>query len=95
MDYSKKMLDVARANKAYKSLERVVFGQPSTVIPEEHLNAYDFVVAPSLINNNDHDSLIFENLISCLKMGGFAIFATKLDYSGDDQYKDIIADLTE
>jgi len=28
-------------------------------------------------------------------MGGFAIFATKLDYSGEDQYKEIIHSLAE
>ena len=84
MDYSKKMLEIAASNKSYKGLERVVFGQPDTVIPEEHIGTYDFVVAPSLINNNDHDRLIFENIISCLKTGGFAIFATKLDFFGED-----------
>ena len=37
-----------------------------------------------MINNNDLDTKIFEDVVSCLKIGGFAIFATKLDYSGDD-----------
>jgi len=80
VDYSRKILAIASMNKCYQSLERVIFGQKGLDIPQHHLGAYDFVIAPSLINNNDLDRTIFENLISCCKIGGFIIFATKLNY---------------
>ena len=86
MDYSKKILAIAASTKCYQSLERVVFGQQETEIPPEHLEAYDYVVAPSMINNNDLDRMIFENLLQCCKIGGFIIFATKLDYFKENQY---------
>jgi len=51
-----------------------------TVIGEEHKGKYDFVIAASMINNNDCEKKMFLDLLDCLKIGGFAIFATKLNF---------------
>ena len=56
---------------------------------------YDFVVSPSLINNNDLTVKIFENILDFLKIGGYAIFATKLNYAKEDQYGKEINSLAE
>ena len=39
-----------------------------------------------MINNNDYTQKVFLDLVSCVKLGGFVVFATKLNYVGEDQY---------
>ena len=62
----------------------MLFGWPEFEVPDEHLDQYDFVISPTMINNNDLDEKVFLDLLSCLKLGGFVIFATKLDYFKED-----------
>ena len=58
----------------------MVFGEDCTIIPEEHHNKYDFVISASMINNDGFDERVFIDLLKCLKLGGFVIFATKLNF---------------
>jgi len=83
IDMCQKMLDRATENKAYNEVYRVELGKKNS-IPKCHKNSYDFVVCPSLISNNgglkrDFDRIIFENLLQCCRVGGYVIFATKID----------------
>ena len=76
-------------------MERVIFGQPEFDIPEVYIDKFDYVISPTMINNNDYDEKVFLDLISCVKLGGFIIFATKLNYFGEDQYAAEIKKLVE
>jgi len=38
---------------------------------------------------------VFENVLDFLKMDGYAIFATKLNYAKEDQYAEEIKSLTD
>ncbi len=39
-----------------------------------------------MINNNGFDIKVFKDMLYCLKVGGFAVFATKLNYFKQDIY---------
>lgn len=39
-----------------------------------------------MINNDGWDKNAFDSMLKYVKMGGFIIFATKLDLNGDNQY---------
>ena len=58
-----------------------------TKIPEKHHDKYDFVISASMINNDGFDSRVFKDLLKCLKLGGFVIFATKLNFAQENQYE--------
>ena len=59
------------------------------------MNAFEFVLVPSMINNGGFDIKVFVQLLQCLRVGGFAIFATKLDAQRQDIYEHVVKDLTE
>jgi len=80
MDVSNSLMQIARDKKVYEHLEKVVFGEEYTVIPEAHHDKYDFVISASMINNDGFDENVFLHLLKCLKIGGFVIFATKLNF---------------
>jgi predicted TPR repeat methyltransferase len=65
MDCSNSLLEIAKSRDCYYHLERRVFGQPDTVIPEEMKNRFPFVSAASILNNDGYDIKIFENMIDC------------------------------
>ena len=58
----------------------MVIGQSDYEIKPEYKDQFDFVIVPSLINNNGYDRKVFMDMLYCLKVGGFAVFATKLNY---------------
>ena len=69
----------------------MVFGYHDTKIPARYSSGkYDFVVVPSMINNNGFDQKVFLDLIGTVRVGGFVIFATKLNYFKHDIYTDEI-----
>jgi len=84
IDCSKSLLQVSKNKNCYEQLDQVAFGMDYTVVPEVHHNKYDFVISSSMINNDGFDAQVFKHLLSCLKMGGFVIFATKLNFAGEN-----------
>ena len=50
------------------------------------MGKYDFVISSSMINNDGWDEKVFHQMLDLVKMGGFLIFATKLNLSKDNQY---------
>lgn len=80
IDCSNNLLKQAEQRDIYKSLDRFVCGQKDKQFPSKHLGKYDFVTCNSMTNNTDFDEVIFHQMIECLKIGGFAVFATKLNY---------------
>ena len=80
VDCSNNLIQIAKSKNTYIHLERMVVGQPDYEILPEYKDQFDFVVVPSLINNNGYDRKVFTDMLYCLKVGGFAVFATKLNY---------------
>ena len=95
IDCSYNLLSIAQEKKTYKKLERLVFGQPDVEVPESYHNAFEFVIVPSMINNGGFDMKVFEDILKCLRIGGFAIFATKLNYLNQDIYEQEINSLKD
>ena len=62
-------------------------------LPQDHRNNCDFVTAAGLINNNYLDFRIFEQMMLCLKPGGFMVFAVRYSYLGKLWYVDAIENL--
>ena len=48
-----------------------------------------------MINNDGFDENVFLHLLKCLKVGGFVIFATKLNFHQDNQYEEHIQKLID
>lgn len=48
-----------------------------------------------MINNDGWDEKIMHQMLDYVKMGGFVIFATKLNFNGEDQYREHIQLLSE
>lgn len=84
VDCSKSLLDAARQKNIYEHLGQCAFGQKDSDIPEQYLEKFDFVISATMINNDGFDKKVFIDLLSCLKMGGFLIFATKLNISQEN-----------
>jgi predicted TPR repeat methyltransferase len=80
MDCSNSIMEIAKDKNCYHKLERLVFGQKETVIPDEMKGFYTFVSAATILNNDGYDMKIFRNMIDCCKDNGFIVFATKLDF---------------
>lgn len=95
VDCSNNLLDIARSKKQYIQLERMVVGQADYEVSPDYKDQYDFVVVPSMINNNGYDKKVFLDMLYCLKVGGHAVFATKLNYFKQDIYDQEIKQLNE
>lgn len=95
VDCSNNLIQIAAGKNQYSHLERMVVGQADHEIDERFKGQYDFVVVPSMINNNGFDIKVFKDMLYCLKIGGFAVFATKLNYFKQDIYQKEIDQLRE
>lgn len=92
MDCSKNLLAISESTKAYERLDRVAIGE--TQADEHHEDRYDFVISSSMINNDGWDERVFEQMLGYVKMGGFVIFATKLNLQNEDHYAEEIKKLS-
>lgn len=95
MDASQSLLQIAESKKVYDNVQRIAFGLTPSVITNEHIGKYDFVISSSMVNNDGWDKNIFLDLLCLVKMGGFIIFATKLNLHQENQYIDDIKLLEE
>ena len=48
-----------------------------------------------MINNGGFDDKVFKDTLKCLRVGGYAIFATKLNFYNKDIYEEMVKDLAE
>ena len=93
IDCSKNLLQIAENKKAYHKLEKVAISE--TEISDSHADKYDFVISSSMINNDGWDEDVFHQMLKCVKMGGMLIFATKLNLSSENQYKEEMTKLSD
>lgn len=79
IDCSKNLLQIAESKKVYQKLEKIAIGEKE--MGETHKGKYDYVICSSMINNDGWDEQVFHQMLDLVKMGGFIIFATKLNLS--------------
>lgn len=63
--------------------------------PPKHNNAYDFVVAAGIVNNNYQDKRLFETMIRGCRKDGKIVFASRFSYIGDYWYDEALAQLNQ
>ena len=51
------------------------------------------MTAAGLINNNFMDLKLFEQMLICLKPGGYIVFSARFSYLGQYWYTDVLGDL--
>jgi len=80
---------------AYNKLVHLKLNQEDHVnsMPIDLRSKYDFVTAAGLINNNFMDIKLFEQMLICLKPGGYLVFSARFSYLGQYWYTDILGDL--
>lgn len=95
IDASSKMLEQADMKSAYSKLTHLKLNQEEHVnsLPLDYRSKFDFVTAAGLINNNFMDLKIFEQMLVCLKPGGYMVFSARFSYLGQYWYTDVLGDL--
>jgi hypothetical protein len=89
------MLEQAEMKGAYNKLVHLKLNQEDHVntLTVDHRSKYDFVTAAGLVNNNFMDIKLFEQMLMCLKPGGYMVFSARFSYLGQYWYTDILGDL--
>jgi SAM-dependent methyltransferase len=95
IDISPKMLEKAEEKGCYSQLVNLKLNQEEHVdsVPYGQRGRHDFVTAAGLINNNFMDLRIFEQMLICLKPGGYLVFSARYSYLGHYWYTDALAEL--
>lgn len=88
------MLNKAAEKGVYTELEELFLGKPDT-FPIKHHNAYDAITASGILAEGHLDVNIFEEMLLALKVGGYAIFATRTEYLALYGYGDKIKSLED
>mgnify|MGYP001214483749 CR=1 FL=1 len=95
VDVSSKMLEQANLKGAYNKLVHLKLNQEDHVntVPIDLRSKFDFVTAAGLINNNFMDLKLFEQMLVCLKPGGYMVFSARFSYLGQYWYTDVLENL--
>ena len=73
------MLEKAREKDAYGELSELYLGRPET-FPEQYHGKFDAITASGILAEGHCDNRVFDEMLLALKVGGFAIFATRTMY---------------
>ena len=73
------MLEKAGEKGVYSGLEELFLGKPETYPVKLH-NCFDAVTASGILAEGHLDVSVFEEMLISLKVGGFAVFATRTMY---------------
>jgi SAM-dependent methyltransferase len=89
------MLEQAQIKGVYQKLVHLKLNQEDHVnsMPIDQRSKYDFVTAAGLINNNFMDLKLFEQMLICLKPGGYMVFSARFSYLGQYWYTDVLENL--
>ena len=94
VDASAGMLEQAAKKRAYTDLVEMFLGKPDTFPPKFH-NAFDVVTASGILAEGHLDNKVFDEMIISLKVGGYAVFATRTMYLGEYGYSQKMKELEE
>ena len=92
VDASKGMLDKAKTKNAYTDLEELFLGRPET-FPEHFHGKFEVITASGILAEGHCDNYVFDEMLTALKEGGFAVFATRTMYLTKYNYVEKIAEL--
>ena len=92
VDASQGMLDQARDKVAYRDLDELFLGTPDT-FPTKYHGKYDFVTAAGILADNHLDCPVFIEMLAALKVGGIAIFTSRVEYLEQYGYAPFMANL--
>jgi len=76
VDASRGMLDKAAEKNAYTELKELFLGLPDT-FPRELHDKFHVVTGSGILADNHLDNKVFEEMLLALKVGGYAVFATR------------------
>ena len=94
VDASAGMLKRSEEKEAYSELHELFLGTPET-FPAQFHNRFDVVTASGILAEGHLDNKVFDEMLMSLKVGGFAIFATRTMYLTKYNYVEKIAQLDE
>ena len=94
VDASKGMLEKAKEKDAYSELTELFLGLPDT-FPKEYHNRFDAITAAGILAEGHLDNNVFEEMLLALKVGGYAVFATRTMYLEQYSYGTKIKELEE
>lgn len=94
LDVSPNMLEEASNKGVYSELHEHTLGIPEE-LPAQFKNQFDFVTCAGLINNNHMDYKLFEEMLMCVKKGGYVVFASRFSYMGLYWYDQVIKEMQD
>ena len=94
VDASKGMLDKAETKNVYTELKEFFLGTPET-FPVEFHDRFEAVTASGILAEGHLDNKVFDEMLMCLKQGGYAIFATRTMYLTKYNYCEKIKELED
>ena len=86
------MLEKAREKNAYSELDELFLGSPDT-FPQKYIGQYDIITAAGILAEGHLDNKVFDEMLLALKVGGYAIWATRTMYLTKYNYIEKIAEL--
>ena len=92
VDASQGMLEKANEKRVYTDLEELYLGRPDTY-PAKFHNRFDAITASGILAEGHLDNKVFDEMLLSLKVGGYAIFATRTMYLTDYDYANKIQEL--
>lgn len=92
LDASQGMLDKAAEKGVYTGLDELFLGKPET-FPNKYHNTYDAITAAGILAEGHLDIKVFDEMLLALKVGGYAIFATRTMYLTMYGYEEKIKNL--
>ena len=90
IDASEGMLERAKNNSNYETLHKSLLCNPEEfkVNFPEYLEKFDFVTASGLLAEGHATNDIFDEMIMCLKKGGYAVFTSRVEYMTSMNYQE-------
>jgi SAM-dependent methyltransferase len=81
------MIEKATAKGSYTELLELFLGKPDTFPIQLH-NAFDAITASGILAEGHLDISVFDEMLLALKVGGYAVFATRTMYLKRYGYED-------
>ena len=94
IDASSGMIEKAASKGTYKELDELFLGTPDT-FPSKYHDTFDVITASGILAEGHLDSKVFDEMLLALKVGGYAIFATRTMYLTMYNYEVRIKELEE
>lgn len=92
IDASKGMIEKASTKNVYAELHELFLGRPDT-FPQQFYDRFDVVTASGILAEGHLDNKVFDEMLLSLKVGGYAIFATRTMYLTKYNYVEKIEEL--